>query len=212
MMTLTQDPIQRAADRSQQYWVSDGIPQIVMGGFWVLWGAVVLIPALFPRTATPRAIAVPFILALSGAGLLMKRLIHGWKERVTFPRTGYIELRQPGKLLRYGVPTVAFVIAFGIALLARFQERSWREWMPLGLGLMLAAGLLVAARKMRNLRLVFGALLVAGTAFAAYALRWQEDMSMGLPLLAAGVVCVADGLLVLRSYMRAHPAPAGDGQ
>lgn len=212
MKNVIQDPLQHALDRSQRYWISDGIPEIVMGGFWLIWGSVVLLPTLFPKRAPARLMQVLLIVAMSAAGLLMKRLIHGWKERVTFPRTGYIELRQPSTLLRYGVPVLAFVIAVAFAVLVRFSDRSVLEWMPLGLGLLLAIGMLQASWKMRTVRLAVFSVVVAAVAIAVSVLRLQEDRSIALTLLTAGLACVADGLLVLRSYKRAHPMPSGDAQ
>ena len=212
MTALTQDPLQHAFDRSQRYWASDGIPEIVMGGFWLLWGTLLLLPILFPNTTLLRNMSIIFVAAMVLPALLMKPLIHRWKERVTFPRTGYIELRQPSKSLRYGIVIIAFVIAFAIALLIRVEERTYREWLPLGMGLLLAAGLLYSSWKMRSLRLALFSAAVAGVGIVASILRLHQDLSFAVIILAAGVACVADGLLTLRSYLRAHPVPSGEAQ
>jgi len=212
MKNVIQDPLQHAVDRSQRYWASDGIPEIVMGGFWLMWGSLVLLPTLFPKRAPARLMQVMLIVSISAAGLLMKRLIHRWKERVTFPRTGYIELRQPSQRLRYGIPFLAFVIAVVFAVLVRFGDRSLREWIPLGLGLLLAIGMLQASWKMRTVRLALFSGVVAAVGIALTVLRVEEERSTALMLLTAGLACVADGLLVLRSYKRAHPMPLVDAQ
>jgi len=213
MKNVIQDPLQHALDRSQRYWTSDGIPEIVMGGFWLMWGSLVLLPTLFPQRAPARLMQVILVVAISAAGLLMKRLIHGWKERVTFPRTGYIELRQPSKRLRYGIPLLlSFVIAVVFAVLVRFGDRSLREWIPLGLGLLLAIGMLQASWKMRTVRLALFSGVVAAVGIALTVLRVEEERSTALMLLTAGLACVADGLLVLRSYKRTHPMPLVDAQ
>jgi len=212
MKNVIQDPLQHAVDRSQRYWASDGIPEIVMGGFWLMWGSLVLLPTLFPKRAPARLMQVMLIVAISAAGLLMKRLIHRWKERVTFPRTGYIELRQPSQRLRYGIPFLAFVIAVVFAVLVRFGDRPVREWVPLGLGLLLAISMLQASWKMRTVRLAVFSGVVAAVGIALTVLRVEEERSTALMLLTAGLACVADGLLVLRSYKRAHPMPLVDAQ
>jgi len=211
MTALRQDPLEQATERAQWYWVSDGIPLIVMGGFWILWGGVLLLPILFPGGLT-RVMGIIVILAMLAMALSMKRLIHAWKERVTVPRTGYIELRQPSKAIRLIVPILAAVITFSIALLLRFEYRSFREWIPLGFGLVLAAGMLHASWKMRSLRLAALSTMVAAVAAVSFTLRLAEILSFSLTMLGAGTGLVADGLLRLQSYLHAHPNDAGDEQ
>jgi hypothetical protein len=208
---LVAEPLRHAVGRSQRYWISDGIPEIVMGGFWVIWGLVVLLPPLFSRTPGP-LMPVLIIVAMSAAGLLMKPLIYGWKERATFPRTGYIELRQPDRHVRYGIPILVFAIALAVGVFSRFEERSLREWVPLGLGLLLAATLLQASWKIHSLRLAIFSIAVAGVAIIASVLQMPRAQSIAVTLLTAGLSCVADGVLVLRAYLRAHPIRSEDAQ
>ena len=212
MHALAQDPLQNATERSQRYWVSDGIPLIVMGGFWITWGSVLFLPLIFPGRGIVRYMSIIVIAVMALAGILMKPIIQRWKERVTFPRTGYIELRQPGKLMRYGIPVLVGVLAFIIGLLVHFEDRTFREWLPLGLGMMLAAGMLHASWKMRSFRLAIFSTLVAGAGVVAFLMHRNDDFSFGLTMFVAGMCCLAEGALMFYSYLRAHPAPSGDEQ
>ncbi len=211
MKTLTEDPLHYARTRSQQYWASDGIPLIVMGGFWMLWGLALLLPFLFPERAVARSsVLVICVIGLTAIG--MKPLIHRWKERLTFRRTGYIELRQPSKAVRIAIVIVAFVLAFAIGLVARVEDRTYREWLPLGLGVVLAAGMLHSSWKIRSVRLAVFSAAVAASGVIAFILRLHEELSFAVIILTAGMACVADGLLTLRTYLRSHPAPAEEAQ
>ncbi len=212
MHALAQDPLQHATERSQRYWISDGIPLIVMGVFWLTWGLALLLPVVFPGHAIARLSSFVFIAAMALAGFLMKPLIHRWKERVTFPRTGYIELRQPSKAFRFAVVILAGAVAFVLALLVRFEDRTLREWQPLILGLVLAAGVLHAAWKMRSLRLALLSPVVVAAAVYGFVLRQYEDLSYALIMLSAGSICVLEGALLLRSYLHAHPMPPEDAR
>lgn len=211
MHALTQDPLQNATERSQRYWISDGIPLIVMGGFWMLWGVVLLLPSLFPNRAVARS-SILFICVIALTGIFMKPLIHRWKERVTFRRTGYIELRQPSSAVRIAIVIVAFVLAFFIGLLVHVEDRTYREWLPVGMGFVLAAGMLYSSWKMRSSRLAVFSAAVAGAGAVAVVLHLNEELSFAVIILTAGVACVTDGLLTLRTYLRAHPEPSGDAQ
>ena len=206
------DPIQQARDRSQRYWASDGIPEIVMGGFWILWGAVLFLPIIFPNRALVRYMSPIFVIVLMLPAVLMKPLIHRWKERLTFPRTGYVELRPPSKAIRYAIVIITFAVAFAIAMLVRTEARTFSEWLPLGLGLLLAAGMLHASWKMHSLRLVFFSAGVAAVGFIASGFHFEKETSYALIIFTAGVALVCDGWLTLRSYVRTHPVPAGEAQ
>jgi hypothetical protein len=107
---------------------------------------------------------------------------------------------------------VAFAVAFAIALLLRIEARTLSDWLPLGLGLLLAAGMLHASWKMHSLRLAFFAAGVAAIGLVASGVRLEKEISYALIILAAGVAFVCDGSLTLRSYLRAHPAPAREAQ
>lgn len=211
MNALAQDPLHDATQRSQRYWISDGIPMIVMGAFWILWGAVLLLPMIFPNRAVARS-SILFICAIAATGIFMKPLIHRWKERVTFRRTGYIELRQPSSKVRIAIVIVAFVLAFVIGLLVHIEDRTYREWLPVVMGLVLAAGMLHASWKMRSVRLAIFSAAVAASGAAAFAWHLHQELSFAVIILTAGLACVADGLMTLRTYLRAHPEPSGETQ
>jgi hypothetical protein len=183
-----------------------------MGSFWLLWGVALLLPLIFPTHGLVRFASIIFVAAFALTGILMKPLIRRWKERITFPRTGYIELRQPSRMLRIGIVIATGLTAFTIALLARSQERTLREWVPLGLGLLMAASIVYSAWKMRSPRLALFSFAIAAAAAVTFLLHSPEKLSYAVTILTAGVVCLADGLLTLRTYLRAHPAPSGDAQ
>jgi len=41
-----------ALTRHNRAWMADGIVEIVLGSFWLLWGAIVVVPAMFPGAMT----------------------------------------------------------------------------------------------------------------------------------------------------------------
>lgn len=212
MRSLAQDPLSDAVQRSQRHWMSDGIPEIVLGVCWIVWSCAVLLPFLFPKQVSAGITAVVLMLAMAGFGIFARPIIRGWKERVSFPRTGYIELRRPSLRVRIAVVIAAGAIAFAVALLASSGHRTTREWMPLVVGLLLAVGMLHAAWKMRSVRFAVFSAIIAAVAVAASVFHLHRDLSYGLILMTAGFACVADGLLNLLAYLHAHPVPAGEQQ
>jgi hypothetical protein len=211
MTSVNDVHIEEAIKQPKRYWNADGIPEIVMGCFWVLWSAAVLLPVLIPNSNVVRYRAVGLIVAMVAAGFLMPRIIRAWKQKVTYPRTGYVELRKPSSALKIAVIAIAGATAFGIALLSRGGS-GIREWMPILLGILMSGSLVQVAWSTRSARLAILSPSITVAAVITTAMRLTFDLSVGVILLASGAVCVVDGLISLRGYLKAHPAPAGERQ
>jgi hypothetical protein len=89
--------IEDALRRPKRYWNADGIPEIAIGAFWLLWGIIVLVPIAFPALARARSFIS--IMGVLLAPAFMDFAVKRWKEKVTFPRGGYVQFRPPsGKM------------------------------------------------------------------------------------------------------------------
>jgi hypothetical protein len=95
------DPVIEATKRAQRYWYEDGIWEIGFGllnlilcAFYFLvqfdlWtGPLVFIPLLLQ------------IVIIIGAGWLINRVVAFLKERITYPRTGYVAYRKISPMSR----------------------------------------------------------------------------------------------------------------
>src|SRR5512142_253259 len=92
------DLIEDALRKPRRYWNADGIPEIAIGAFWLLWGIIVLLPIVAPRLAQWRNVLA--MLGVLTAPGLMDFAVKKWKERVTFPRGGYVQFRPPTGSMR----------------------------------------------------------------------------------------------------------------
>lgn len=92
---MTTDPLRNAEKRAVRYWYADGTFEFSFGGMCLLLAAYFYAEHLLSATWTgPMMIAV-FLLVMLGGGFLINRLVTLFKERVTFPRTGYVAFRRP---------------------------------------------------------------------------------------------------------------------
>ena len=207
--TTLDAPIQQALNRTQQYWMSDGIVELVLGGTWLVWGGVVFLPILIPdpRMATVRVIALLASMAL--IPMMFGRLIKGWKERLSFPRTGYVELRKH-KRMRLVIVFPVAATAFMVSLLSSHGPNPVRYWMPLGLSLVMSLSFLWTAWRIVSLRLALLSWLVTAAGIVTTAMNAGFSVSCAVLLLTSGAVLVGDGLLTMRTYLRKHPLPAGE--
>ncbi len=203
MTTAGESAIEEKIQRSKLYWNVDGIPEIVMGGFWMVWASAVFLPIVIPSRGAVRMQAPILVLGMLAMAVLMPRLIRGWKSRVTFPRSGYVEPRKP---------TLVFRIAWGLIgaaagfVFSKLMFSHIKDWLPMVLGLAMAAALVQLAWKVRSARLAWFSCLLMVSAILATALRLGSELGTGVILMTAGAILVADGLLTMRSYLRAHPA------
>lgn len=195
--------------RPRRYWHVDGIPELVMGLVWLVWGGALLLEEALPREGAGAAayrMFVPAVLVLSGfaANWAIARL----KARLTYPRTGYIAYREPGRRARVLVALVVMGAAAALAALivsgrAAGVERSAGP----ALGVILSLAFVVASvrQKAPHLLALSGVALALGLAFAALGLGWAAANWLFVGL---GVSASAIGAWRLRRYLRRHPEEA----
>ena len=200
--------IEEAIRRPRRYWDADGIPEIAIGAFWLFWGALILLPIAMPSLSRWRNLIS--ILGVGLASWLIEMAVKKSKERITYPRTGYVKLGGPSLSMRLKRVALAAVLGAAAMLVARFKNLLSGDWMAAILGVVMSLALLQLAWRLRSIRLALLSCVVAGVGIAAAVLRVGHDNSTILVFAAAGVVCSLDGALRMRSYVRSHPLPAGE--
>ncbi|MFO7691772.1 MAG: hypothetical protein R6V57_01685 [Vicinamibacterales bacterium] len=192
--------------RPRRYWNVDGIPELLMGLVWILWGAAFLVGEAIPRGPAARIywMIFPAVLVLSGFGAtwLVRRL----KARFTYPRTGYLEYREPGTLARALTALLIVLSAAALAALivtgrAAGAERSAAP----AIGVILSLGFVVASvrQKAPHFLALAGVALALGAAAAALKLGWT---GMNWVFVWLGTASALMGAWRLRRYLRKHPA------
>ncbi len=117
------DSIKEITKRTQRYWYEDGIWEI---GF----GAINLLLGLFYLLVAPINWVGPlsFVLVLLQVGVVLgafriiNRLVTLLKERITYPRTGYVAYRKPASISRLKRAIYTALIAGGIGALVGALE------------------------------------------------------------------------------------------
>ncbi len=208
MTETSSHAIEDAIRRPRRYWNADGIPEIAIGAFWLFWGALVLLPIAVPTLSRWRNLVS--ILGIVLAPWLIEVAVKKIKERITYPRTGYVKLTPPSLSMRLKLVVLAAVLGAAAMLVARFKHPFSGDWMAAVVGVLISLTLLQMAWRLRSIRLALLSSIVAGAGIAAAVLRVAHDNSIILVFLAAGVVCSLDGALRMRSYVRSHPLPAGE--
>ncbi len=190
--------------RTRRYWYEDGFAEIGLGA---LFGALGLAFALEASASSGavRVAAVATLTVLVFLGTLAVRgAIKTSKERLTYPRTGYVAYRRDSSSRRTILAVLVIVGGTTIALGASATTPARVLALQ---SLTLAAALLVPAYRL-GLRRFYLLAAVAGSAgCAAVVLGAGEVSGSAVVFGATGVATLLSGAWTLRSYLgQAGPA------
>ena len=201
--------VEDALTRHNQNWMADGIVEIVLGSFWLIWAAVALLPVLFPGSMTAQLRVVLLLVSMAAFPFGLRRAIRGWKARVSFPRTGYVELKKPTTKWKIVYAVLGSIFGYSFGLLFSQGARSIQQWGAFALGVIMFLAMVWTAWRMRAMRLFVLSWVVLAAAVASFVLDFRVATCSGVLLLAYAFVNLVDGGLRLRSYTKAHPEPLG---
>lgn len=191
---------------------SDGLPELVMGLTWMLWGGLLGIPEFLSlgEWRTPYWIAVPVLLAASGfaSQWATKRLRTRWTSK----RAGSGQALQPAHGKLWAVPLFSMLVA---VIVAGFMtgDQGWANLVPLACAVLVAAGLAYGLGRQGVPGAAFYAALSVGLGIAivrgrmssefGFALLWS---CLGLAMTLGGLWRLARFLLSARSVRRRSAA------
>lgn len=193
------------AERPARYWNEDGLPELVVGAIWILYaGSLLLGTGLRPgliRTAF--WILMPLVYMVGGFYITIwgiKRI----KERVTYPRTGYVSHLTPRSAWAVGIVASVLALAGITILLFTGKGIGMMNLLPSVCSLLLATGVafLAIMQKTPRLLILSGAALVS--AIGIPLLHFGENGFLWL-WLWLGTVSAVTGAFRLRSFLRGHP-------
>ena len=193
------------ARRPSRYWNLDGLPELMLGLLWMVWGSAWLFGETLPHDWRWNTywLIVPAMLAALVFG--MNWLIRSLKEWITFPRAGYVAWREPDRRtsMAFGAAIVTAAMILAVVVL---NTRPVEMRAPAVLSVILSLAVLAVGVKQRTPRHIAlgGVLLVLALAIGNITAGWAAFNWM---LLAAGVVCATMGGIRLALFLRAHPRP-----
>lgn len=196
----------------------DGTGEMVFGLMALSYGLLGYVQVALPKNSIWRQGSYGKLLFFAGV-LLMLGLMIGVtkviKKRITWPRTGYVKYRNPGRKFRWAFPVAvgvfSAVIAAGLAWLMWFDRRhDWMSLVWMGNVLLYAAGYVYWIYRMERDRpwkwlvLLFMALGLLTIALIAPA----GLVGLGqLMLLFVGMVWLGSGGATLYLFIRHNQPP-----
>lgn len=204
------DEYKRSQLRAIQYYYVDGTFEFGMGGLCLLLAAYFYFQDVLRGTLAGDMLMPLFILAVIGGGWLIKRLVLRLKERITFPRTGYVSYRRENEMKR----GIRIAIGGGVGMLISALV-GWTvvhgpaalDWMPLLTGVLFGLAIGLFAFRTRLLRFIVLALISMALGVLLSTLMLAEWTGVTVYYAVMGLVFLFAGACVLRTYLRQNPAP-----
>jgi hypothetical protein len=205
-----EDPDRLAGRLIQRAWNRDGLPEIVIGLFFLFMSAVFAAQHLLEKI-WPVFRAMPVVLILIfPLTLLMPHAVKWARNRYLIERTGYVEVKPPtvnGRLRMALIATlIAIVAVVGVVVAIRNLTLVSSRWIVAGAGVFCGVLLPVCGRE---LRFVFSG---AAVAFTGILLGICDvDFGIGWTILygVGGAITVISGTVVLLRFLR-DTQEAGD--
>ncbi len=184
--------------RTRRYWYEDGFVEMGLG---LLFGALGLVFGLEASASTGpvrvAAVAILTLLLFLGT-LVVRRAIKASKERLTYPRTGYVAYRRNSSSNR--TILAVLVIVGGTAISLGASGATPGRVLALQ-SLTLAAVLLIPAYRFGLRRFYFLAAVALIAGGAAEALGAGDVGGSALLYGATGIATLLSGAWTLRSYL-----------
>lgn len=205
----TYDDVKR---RTLRYWYVDGLVEIMVGFVFFLLALLMVFAAVLSPSPVVKwllGVGQP-VLILSGmwAG---GRAVRYFKERITYPRTGYVEYKRVKPRRRWGKAVLGLIIGFSVAVLAAgFASRISDTWLPMMMVVPIALFVVYLAIYFGLIRFYPAAAAIFLSGFLPILLGIHDSLATALILAAVALVWWVSGGLALRSYLRHTTAPSGE--
>lgn len=210
---MNKETMQMIEQRAQRYWYEDGIWEIGFGLINLLLGIFFLLTSRVNWVGPLALVMVALQLGVFlGAFWLIGKVVRLLKERITYPRTGYVAYRRRPASARARQVVLAAAISAGIggltAVLATLESTENR--MPMVTGLFLALALVFLGRRFSLQRMYIQAALVLLLGFGISQGPFTMDISTGAFFSGFGLLMMISGVIVLIGYLRRTAPADGD--
>jgi hypothetical protein len=197
--------------RAIQYFYSDGSFEFGFGLLCLVLGIYFFVENRLQGTWLAVLADSLLVFAVVGGAFLISWLVRKWKERVTFPRTGYIGYPRIYGLKR-GWRSLIGLVAGGVltaaAVFLLVNEDVRVSIMPLLTGIVFGIVMIFVGWRTSLPRFYIQAVLsmLAGIGLAFSTLG--NYVGLAAYYLVIGLILLISGAFILRKYLRQNPVPA----
>ncbi len=204
--------IDTVIQRTQRYWYVDGLGEIAVGVMLLIFGLYFGLLGLVQNPTLQMVVAlgqpVLFLLLWWLGGKAVRRL----KERLTYPRTGYVALQRKKKpLSRLIIAAITAGAVGGLVGLLQALSSGSQVIIPVVVSLLLALSVAIIARRFGLLRFYLLAVYTALLGVLLAVLPISEDQQNIFIFALFGLGWIVSGAVTLARYLASTQLPSEDG-
>jgi hypothetical protein len=206
---MMKNDIDKVIQRTHRYWYEDGLAEIATGCMFILCGLfLLLMRSLRPGSPLACIVAVGFTGLVAFGGLAISKAVKAVKNRITYPRTGYVSYRRPEGNRRRRIIAASLGVGFAVLgiVLSIADAPTWLMSMPMAQGLLMGAGLLYIGHRLGLARFYVLASLSALVGVLASLGGLGDALGSAAHFGTMGVAQTVSGLFTLRAYL-SQPQP-----
>jgi len=202
--------VEAAPRRAARYWFDDGLVEIGVGLLFLLMAAMFALEGLVPAGRLPAAFSALWLpVILLGGMLVLSVALRAVKQRLTYPRTGYVSYPHTRPVRKVLAGIIGGLVSMGLVLLlARRPE--WLTALPALQGGVVALVWFVLSYRIGAWRLTAVGLLALGAGLIASFAGLTTSIGAALVFGTAGWASLVSGALVLAHYLRTTAPPAAE--
>lgn len=198
------DTLNQNLNRPQRYWYVDGLAEIT-GGLVIFMIGLIQALAVFITNNPVRAwlVGVGQPVIIISFAFLARIIVRNLKEKITYPRTGYVRYPPMSSPLRRQRVLLAFCLSFTISMLFGFVGHYIPyNFAPLAASIALGLALTYLATKMGIRRFYLVAAVTVFAGVVIFTLNLPDPWPYALLIGLEGITWVISGVCVLVHYLR----------
>ena len=197
--------------RTQRAWYEDGLWDLGIGLIYLLLGLFYyLVAANRMQPILGIGVTIAQVVLIIASFWIVGWLVRTLKERITYPRTGYITMHRPSGARGFRRGVMNALLAFTLSGILVLVSKVSGLQLFSGAAVLLALAYLYLAYRFGVLRFAIVAVLTVGLGFVSAFLRLGDYPAAAVLFTGEGVIWLASGALTLWHFLRttqpANPA------
>ena len=178
------DDLKEPQLRALQYWIVDGVSELLVGFIFLLAAIIYYVQASIPGSLLSKILGIASVILVCGVGFGGRWMIQRIKERTTYPRTGYVAYKSGWKN-KWNVVIAIVVMALLLAhvVFTTVTDTNLTNWGPVVCGLLMGALMVQAGYRLDQPRFYllafFGVLVGIGLVLSGLRIEYSLPLFFG---------------------------------
>lgn len=193
--------------RSQQYWFDDGLVELLIGLLFIILGLLFWWQITFISSRSSAIMfAIGFPLAIIMGALGLGWMLRWLKQRLVYPRTGYVTYQKPTRKRRHLSLLIGILVGLSVGLAVMVTQSTFTELTAVFIGAGVGVGLFMIGYSIGLLRFHLLAIwsVAVGVVVSFVGVADTLAVLLALTLVGGGLV-LSGGFTFWRYWQNSEP-------